>query len=150
MDKRPPVKEPKHYGVKLPLSAWKNRSRIHIDPTTILYKTVYSPLTAGVKVVLQAILSYTDSGTNLISIGGDTLEAIAEQTRFTKEGVRNAVAILKKANLIESTGLRGEYIVNPMFAIRGDYLEAWGSYQKIEGQRRQSNEKAMIPTHTLE
>ena len=130
-------KEPKHYGVAVS-TVHNTKESYKINPESPL-NGAYGKLTGGERLILQSILRYCGMNSNLIHIGGDTLEAICKDTGYTPESIRNALANIKKTHLIESTGLRGGYIVNPLYAIKGDYAEVWATYQTIENQLRQSN-----------
>lgn len=131
------TKEPKHYGIAVP-TAHNTKEAYSINPESPL-NGAYAKLTGGERLILQSILRYCGKGSNLIHIGGETLEVICKDTGYTHESIRNAVANIKKTHLIESTGLRGGYIVNPNYAIKGDCAGVWATYQTIENQLRKSN-----------
>ena len=130
------TKEPLHYGAKVKVN--HNSRRLYtINPESPLNQ-LYRKLTAGEKAVLQSLLKFCSDHVNLIHIGGETLEALCLDTGYTSTSIRNAVTKIKRAHLIEPTGLKGEYIINPLYAIKGNYSSVWRTYQVIESQLRQS------------
>ena len=95
-----------------------------------LYKDYFIAAGQTSKNVMLAILKYMDDDMNTIQVNGDTLDAIIEHTGYNKQVVRNQ--LVKLQPLIEKTSLRGEYIVNPMFAVKGDEKKVWNIYKKME------------------
>lgn len=128
------VKEPKHYG-KAVKPETKANGKITILTSSSLYCS-YTALKAGEKAVFTALLRFMADGLNTIHIGGETLEALAKDTSFTRPSIRNAVSALKKVGLIEPTTLSGEYVINPLIAVKASDTGAWIHYQKIETQKR--------------
>ena len=82
--------------------------------------------------VLLEILKHIDDDTNLLQIGGNTLLAITTSSGYSEKAIRNSLSKLNKAGLCERTNLRGEYIVNPLFAVAGNEDSVWNAYSKVE------------------
>lgn len=142
------TKEPLHYGVKKSVKG-SNKSLFRILQESTIYNNEFTSLTSGVKVVMLAIGHYATDNRNLIHLGGDTIKAVAEETGYTVPSVRNAITALNKCGIIEPTGLKGEYIINPMFALKGDYRAVWKFYQAIESQRRILMGHSGVPVHPI-
>ena len=100
-----------------------------------MYRDDYEPLDLTAKNVLSALLVFMDTHANTIQIGGDTLEELLKRTKYSEGTIRKALVRLNKIGLAEKTGLRGEYIVNPLFAIKGSEDKVWDMYKLIEVQR---------------
>ena len=103
-----------------------------------LYREYFMSVGQTSKNVMLAILKYMDDDMNTIQVNGDTLDAIIDHTGYNKQVVRNQLVKLKP--LIERTNLRGEYIVNPMFAVKGNKDKVWKMYSKIERYRTDKKE----------
>lgn len=105
-----------------------------------MYKSVYASLRHTDKNVLSAILKYMDNDMNTINIGGETLVALIDYTLYKPQTVRDSVVRLQKNKLVESTGVRGEYIVNPLYAVKGNEAAVWALYKTINEDQRVVNE----------
>lgn len=116
-----PVKVEKHTFGRLTL----NRD----NKQYYLYKT----LPKDQKVVLDSILTYMDSSSNIITILGETLEALMKDTGYSKAIVRNAIySLVANTNLLEPTHqLQAEYVVSPVFAFKGFEGVVWKAYQSL-------------------
>lgn len=89
------------------------------------------------KKVMLAILKYMGIDTNIINLVGDDLISICKEANVSKQQVRNATSRLVKLHLLESTKtLRGEYVVNPSFAWKGNEGRVWRFYEKLELQAK--------------
>ena len=86
------------------------------------------------KNVMLAILKYMDNDTNLIQIGGDTLKLLVGHTGYSSQVIRNHLRCLYPM-LERTVSIRGEYIVNPIFAYKGYECEVWEVYCGIERER---------------
>lgn len=106
-----------------------------------MYNDNYMDIDNTAKTVLDGILKYMTSGTNLIHIGGEQLQSIISFTGYTEGTVRKAVVRLNASNIVEKTTIRGEYIVNPLFAYKGDNDRVWLSYKSIEEELKERNKK---------
>lgn len=96
-----------------------------------MYADVYLGLDNTAKTVLGAILPVVDDD-NLVQIGGRTLQFVLETTGYEENTVRKQLVKLNKSGILEKTNLRGEYILNPAFAVAGDEDEAWKMYGIVE------------------
>ncbi len=105
---------------------------LEIKVNGTMYSGVFMKLGGTEMKVLLEILKHIEPNTNLLQIGGDTLLAITVSSGYSEKVVRNSLSKLNKSGLCERTSLRGEYIVNPVFAIAGCEDSVWGMYQKIE------------------
>jgi hypothetical protein len=141
------ITEPKHYGKRVSIKT-TSKAKIHISPHSSLHGA-YSELKSGNKIVLLAIIHLCSDSLNTIFIGGNTLKELSKETGFTEPSIRNAVTKLKLSKLIEPTLLRGEYIVNPLYAIKGSCSLVWRNYQRIEGQLREAKGAKAVPLHYL-
>ena len=142
------TKEPLSYGTKKSVKG-ANKSLMRLNQDSSLYNNVFTSLTSGVKVVMLAIGHYATDNKNLIHLGGDTIKAVAEETGFTVPSVRNAITALNKCGIIEPTGLKGEYIINPLFALKGNFYAVWKFYQAIEAQRRILKGHSGVPVNPI-
>jgi len=97
-----------------------------------MYSEVFMKLGGTEMKVLLEILKHIESNTNLLQIGGDTLLAITVSSGYSEKVVRNSLSKLNKSGLCERTNLRGEYIVNPIFAVSGCEDSVWRMYANVE------------------
>jgi len=97
-----------------------------------IYMSEYVKLGQTAKTVISGLLKHMNNDTNLFYVGGDTLKKLVAHTGYSDATIRNQVSKIVKTNLIEHTSLRGEYIVNPLFAVKGDEKLVWKSYERIE------------------
>ena len=104
-----------------------------------LYKTYFISIGQTSKNVMLAILKYMDDDMNTIQVGGDTLTAISEHCGYNDQVIRNQLK--KLFPLLEKTNLRGEYIVNPQFAVKGNEELVWDMYNKIETLKREQKSR---------
>ena len=95
-----------------------------------LYQDKFVGLGKTEKNILLSLIRLMDDDMNTVQVGGDTLEEVCRETGYGKQVVRNKLGSLYP--LLEKTGLRGEYIVNPLFAIKGNETSVWKVYHKIE------------------
>ena len=105
---------------------------INLKTNGKLWKVFENKTSGTGKTVMLAIFRYMESDTNLITINGNTIIAIKNDTGMSESQIRNKVSELKKLHLIEATTIRGEYIVNPTLAIKGSSGKVWEMYSKIE------------------
>lgn len=105
-----------------------------------MYSDEYMKLDNTAKTVLDSILKYISNGTNIIHIGGDTLVSMCKFTGYQEQTIRKAIVRLNDSCILEKTTIRGEYIVNPLFAYKGDESRVWLSYSEVENEHRRKNE----------
>jgi len=110
---------------------------------TKMYNIFEQEVSGTGKKLMLALLKLMDNDTNLIQINGVTLDTLLKTTGLSESQVRNKTSELKKYYLIESTGTRSEYIINPMFAVKGNASSVWRMYGKLE--RLAGNTEATIP-----
>lgn len=122
-------------GKEVPLSTG-SRGRVVLRTDTELYRCLYIPLGSTAKRILESIFEYMAEDMNTIQVGGDTLEAIMLMTGYSEKTVRNQLVELNKLGLLESTDLRGEYIVNPVLAYKGNEYRVWEMYKVIEENKK--------------
>jgi len=84
------------------------------------------------KIVMMALLRHMEKDTNIVAPSGDTLKRLSKETELSDSQIRNKLTELKKLCLIESTGTRAEYIVNPLLATKGNEGSIWETYGKVE------------------
>ena len=82
--------------------------------------------------VLNNLFLEIEKDTNLVQIGGATMTSLVGRTGYSEGTIRKAMVVLNKFKLAEKTNLRGEYIVNPLFAVKGNEELVWQVYGKIE------------------
>ena len=106
--------------------------RLTINRDNKLYY-VYKALRSDEKTIMDSILTYMDSASNIITVNGATLDAIVDDSGYSPKTVRNVLSLLCKTNLLESTlQLDREYIINPIFAIKGgNDISVWQAYQSL-------------------
>jgi len=102
-----------------------------------LYKDVFSNLGNTSKRVMLVILSYMENDLNTIQVGGEVLDAMSKHTGYGAQTIRNQLA--KLYPLLEKTNLRGEYIVNPLFAVKGNEESVWKFYRGLEDTLENDN-----------
>ena len=122
-------------GIRNKPSRFTDKS-VELKVNGSLYVDCYMNLDGTAKHVINAILKYMDNDTNLIQIGGDTLQAIIDLTEYNEGTIRKAMVRLNKFSIAEKTNLRGEYIVNPLFAIKGNDISVWNTYRSLEEAMR--------------
>ena len=142
------MSEPKHYGEAVSLSRGTNQ-KAKINQQGKIYDDGFLSLTDGQKSVMIEMLNFTDNGLNTVCMSGDTKYKVVNNTGFTDGGVKNAVTAIKNTELIEPTGVNGEYVINPILATKGDSSSVWCNYQKIESQKRVSNGNKPVPIHLV-
>lgn len=102
-----------------------------------MFKEHYKLLDNTSRNVLNNLFVVMERDMNLVHIGGDTLDKLERLTGYSEGTIRKAMVVLNKFHLAEKTSLRGEYIINPMLAVKGDERMVWEMYNKIEeGFRR--------------
>lgn len=97
-----------------------------------LYHKFFVPMGKTEKNVLLSMLTLIDDDLNTIQVGGDTLTELVNLTGYNEQSIRNKLRNLHP--LIEKTSLRGEYIVNPLFAVKGSETQVWNNYKRIENE----------------
>ena len=95
-----------------------------------LYKDYFIQVGQTSKNVMLAILKYMECDLNTICVGGDTLDLLVGHTGYSEQTIRDNLRKLHP--MLEKTGVRGEYIVNPMFATKGNEKAVWDMYEEIE------------------
>lgn len=105
-----------------------------------MYADEYMKLDNTAKTVLDSILKYISNGTNIIHIGGDTLIAMCKFTGYQEQTIRKAIVRLNDSSILEKTTIRGEYMVNPLFAYKGEESRVWFSYSQIEKELKLKRE----------
>ena len=85
------------------------------------------------KNVMLAILKYMECDMNTICIGGDTMELISKHTGYNTQSIRDQLKGLYP--MLEKSSVRGEYIVNPMFAYKGNIKDVYNTYELVEKER---------------
>jgi len=95
-----------------------------------LYNKLFVRVVHTAKNIMLAILECMDDDMNTIQIGGDTLKQIKKITMYSEQTIRDNLRVLHP--IIEKTGqIRGEYIVNPTFAVKGSEELVWLNYTRI-------------------
>lgn len=97
-----------------------------------LYRDKFTSLSDGEKKVLMAILDFCDNDLNTIQVSGDVATAMEDAYNIKIKTIRNVLP--KLYPIVEKTHLRGEYIVNPLFAVKGSEDSVWRMYNKIESE----------------
>ena len=138
------MQEPKHYGKTVDVNT-SCKQKAKINSHSELYKNGYLKLTKGQQSILIELLRFTTDDLNCIVLSGDTKQAILEASGYSNGGLKNALIALKLAKLIEPTLKKAEYIINPLFATKGNDEVVWKHYQKIESERRIINSKTKVP-----
>ena len=103
-----------------------------INTNGSMYSDVFLKLGGTEMKVLLEILKHIDDGTNLVQIGGEYLLLIMINSGYSEKAIRNSLSKLNKVGICERTNLRGEYIVNPLFAVAGSEESVWRMYSRIE------------------
>lgn len=104
-----------------------------------LYNTEYKNLSHTSKKVLESVFKFMTVNMNTINIGGDTLKSMIDYSGYSEKTIRNQVSEICKTKILEHTSNRGEYIVNPLIAYKGDYKEVWRTYGEVEIQLGNKN-----------
>jgi len=108
-----------------------SNGKVELKTAGSLYKNEYVLLGHTAKQILAAILKYMEADLNTIHIGGETLKNIMEYTGYNEQVIRNHLRELYP--LIEKTRqIRGEYIINPTFAVKGSEQAVWDFYRTLE------------------
>ena len=121
--------EDKPNGVKSKQRESKGRVILKTDGS--LYQKEFVRVGQTSKNIMLAILKYMEEDLNTIIISGETLKFIMQHTGYTEQVIRNHLRELYP--LIEKTRqIRGEYIVNPLFAIKGSEHAVWEFYSSLQ------------------
>ena len=113
------------------------RINVMINQHSKYYQVLQNEITGVDKKVFLAIVKHMEIDTNLITLLGATLSIIIDELAVSKQQVRNATSNLAVLHLLEPTRtLRGEYIVNPSLAWKGNEDKVWKFYTKFEFQLR--------------
>lgn len=120
-------------GNKVNVYANSNKD-VMIKTTSLLYQDKFVGLGKTEKNVLFGMIRLMEDDMNTIQVGGDTLEQLCVDTGYSKQVIRNKLGSLYP--LIEKTSLRGEYVINPLFAIKGNPDKVWKTYELIDKERR--------------
>ena len=99
-----------------------------------IYRSFVEHTIGAEKKVMMGILKYMEPDMNHVIINGETLVNIMNTTGLCKQQIRNCVTNLKKLHIIEPLRLRAEYIVNPLFAVKGNYDEVWKFYGQMNAE----------------
>lgn len=122
-------------GVKVnPLTG--SVGKVVMRTETQMYKDVYMVLDKIAKRVYDAVIHYMTEDLNTIQPQGEVLDGLVLMTGYEKNTVQKAVGRLSKLGLVEKTDLRGEYIVNPMVAYKGNEYRVWEMYRVIEENKK--------------
>mgnify|MGYP006883062210 CR=1 FL=1 len=105
-----------------------------LNTKSSVYNKYYTSLSDSDKKILMALMDYCDNDMNTIQVSGNVGEAIESKYNIKVKTVQNAFKRLYP--LIEKTSLRGEYVINPLFAIKGNEDSVWRAYGKIELDKR--------------
>ena len=97
-----------------------------------LYLNEYMKLDLTANRVLNMLISIMVEDTNLVSLSKTKLLKIIEYTGYTESTIRKALVRLNKSGLAERTNKRGQYIINPAFAVKGEESHIWFIYSKVE------------------
>ena len=118
-----------------------NVKNVEIKTKGKLYNNYFIGLNKTQKNIMTIVLQLMEKDLNTITFLGDTLKEIMDKTGYTENTIRKNLSLLYP--LIEPTKQSTrEYIVNPMFAIRGDEAKIWKMYGSIE--RSRGNKEATI------
>lgn len=113
-------------------ASYNTESYVAIKTKGSLYRDKFTSLSDGEKKVLMALLDFCDNDLNTIQVGGDVANAIEDTYSIKVKTIRNVLP--KLYPIVEKTHLRGEYIINPMFAVKGNEDSVWRMYSKIESE----------------
>ena len=101
--------------------------------TSSSYYRAYSNLRADDTKIMDAILQIATTNTNHFVASGQTLQALVDISKYSQGAVQNALVRLNELHLISRTNkISGEYIVNPLFAIKGSECAVWQFIQAVE------------------
>lgn len=106
--------------------------KVNLRVNSDLYKDSYMKLDKTAKNVLDTMFVYIDKDTNLIQIGGETLDSLCDYSGLSESTVRKALVRLQDCDLVVKSYLKGEYQINPRLAYKGDEREVWRTTQDIE------------------
>ncbi len=113
------------------------RINVMLNQHSKYYTVLQNEITGADKKIFLAIVKHMGIDTNLITLLGDTLAILMSELSVSKQQIRNATSNLAALHLLEPTRtLRGEYIVNPSLAWKGDEEKVWKYYTKFEFQLR--------------
>jgi len=125
------------YGRKITVESNAKKGvwlRVHGE----LYNNAFVRVGHTAKNVMLAILECMDDDMNTIQIGGDTLKKLKKITRYSEQTIRDNLRVLHP--MLEKTGqIRGEYIVNPTFAVKGSEELVWMNYTRINKNKQLEN-----------
>ena len=101
-----------------------------------LYKKVLPKLRTDDKKILFSLLTFMTDNTNHIIVAGDTMQAVIKDTGFAEQTIKDSLSRLNKKGLIQGSKklLPFEYIINPLFAIKGNERDIWEFQHNIECQ----------------
>ena len=110
----------------------------------------YLQLRSDDKAVLDSILALMQTNSNHIILAGDTLLAVSEVSGYTVSSLRNPVARLAEMNFLQpvAQGVPAEYIVNPLFAIKGTESSIWSFIQAIQYKNDTPREVLIVDYET--
>ena len=92
----------------------------------------YKDLRSDSKAIMDSILYLMSTDSNHLIIEGDTLEALSQHCGYTVSTIRRLVQDLTRVELLMKLSLPYEYIVNPLFAIKGRECDIWQFIQQVE------------------
>ncbi len=107
------------------------RGNILLKTTSNEYNT-YLALRSDDKAILDTLLYVSSTNTNHFIVANHTLDVIVEKSGYAKKTVLNALTRLETYSLIAKLDLAYEYIVNPLFAIKGSECDVWKFIQTIQ------------------
>lgn len=121
-------------GIKRDVKCGTNK-RVELKVKNDIYCNEYIGLGKTDKCVIAAVLMLIENDMNTIFIGGDTLDELSSITGYNAQTIRDSVVRLSRLFLLERTSVRGEYIVNPLFAVKGNEKSVWDVYGRINNER---------------
>lgn len=100
--------------------------------TNSLYYENYIDLRSDDKAIMDTLLYVTSTNTNHFVVANDTIDLIVRRSGYAESTIMNALTRLHSKDLIHTITLPYEYIVNPLFAIKGSECEVWQFIQLIQ------------------
>jgi len=116
-------------------------SQITVNFESSAYKNHFLQLSKGDRSIAMKIFEIIEPNMNTFQIGGRTMEWLSKELGVQDSSIRDAVSRMKKLFVVESTAVRGEYIVDPLIAYKGDQDKVWDNYSKIEMELRKLKEE---------
>jgi hypothetical protein len=108
-----------------------SRGNYLVKGNSSLYED-YLALRSDDKAIMDTLLSVATTDTNHFIAANDTLRVIAELSGYAPSTIMSSIKRLKALHLINSLQLPYEYVINPLFAIKGSECEIWKFIQTAE------------------